>query len=159
MKNLLVYRSKHGSVEEVMKYIHNNLPENSQNTLINLKKNKELFKVEDADNIIIGTSVYAGTIHSEIKNFITDNYLLLKDKNVYMIMSCGDKEKIPEVLDKNFGEHRDCIDEVIYAGYAFKLEDMGFFEKTIIKKVAKIDKSENKLEMGAVNQLLDRLKL
>jgi hypothetical protein len=73
-------------------------------------------------------------------------------------MSCGDKDKIPEVLDKNFGENKDCIDEVVWAGYAFKLEDMGFFEKTIIKKVAKIEKSENKMDMSAINQLLDRLK-
>jgi menaquinone-dependent protoporphyrinogen IX oxidase len=158
MKNLLVYRSKHGSVEEVMKYIQDRLPEGSQNILINLKKNKEPFKIQDADNVIIGTSVYAGTIHSEVKHFIKDNYILLKDKKVYMVMSCGDKDKIPEVLDKNFGENKDCIDEVVWAGYAFKLEDMGFFEKTIIKKVAKIEKSENKMDMSAINQLLDRLK-
>lgn len=158
MKNLLVYRSKHGSIEEVMKYIQDNLPEESQNTLINLKKNKESFKIQDANNIIIGTSVYAGTIHSEIKHFIKDNYSLLKDKNIYMIISCADKDKIPEVLDKNFGENKDCINEVIYAGYAFKLEDMGFFEKMIIKKITKIEKSQKNLKMGAVNDLLDRLK-
>jgi menaquinone-dependent protoporphyrinogen IX oxidase len=43
MKNLLVYRSKHGSVEEVMKYIQDRLPEGSQNILINLKKEQRTF--------------------------------------------------------------------------------------------------------------------
>lgn len=141
MKFLILFASKYGAAEKCANLLSEKL--NGDVTMINLKE-KNNINLSDYDKIIVGASVYAGTIQAELKDFCTANSNLLLSKPFALFLSCmsDGKEELKSYVEKSFSneliDHAAVIDSL---GYGFNFSKMNFFEKLIIKMVVK---SKNK---------------
>lgn len=152
MKTAIIYYSKKGTTQKVAKIISDKL--DSQEGLIDLK-NKSSFDISTYERIIIGSPIYAGNSHNKVKKFIVSNLNLLLNKEVGLYV-CGmerDEAKQREELERAYP--KELIDKAKskqFLGGEFLFENMNFFEKMIIKKIAKTDKSISEIN----HQNIDR---
>lgn len=141
MKSLILYGSKYGTAEECAKQLKGKMQ--GEVELINIKDNKDIL-LTDYNKIIIGGSIYIGMINKEIKAFIESNKSELIQKELGLFMCCmSDGEKVKEQFEQNLPkEVLDAAKVKENLGGAFKFSKMNFFEKKIIKMIAKKDPSQ-----------------
>lgn len=152
MKTAIIYYSKKGTTQKVAKIISEKL--NSQEGLIDLK-NKSSFDISTYERIIIGSPIYAGNSHNKVKKFIASNLNLLLNKEIGLYV-CGmerDEAKQREELERAYPKELiERAKSIQFLGGEFLFENMNFFEKMIIKKIAKTDKSISEIN----HQNIDR---
>ena len=79
MKTAILYLSKHGTTEKVARIIGDKLEE-KDTELINLEKVQP--SLDQYDRIIIGGSVYAGTVNKKLTSYCIENETLLAQKQL-----------------------------------------------------------------------------
>jgi menaquinone-dependent protoporphyrinogen IX oxidase len=106
MKTLIIYKGKYGATQQYAQWIGEEL-----NTPVLLSEDCQWEEMAEADILIIGSSVYIGTL--VIKEWIKENQGILSRKKVILFVVCGtpsaEKEKlesfvhssIPDELRKN----------------------------------------------------------
>lgn len=106
MKLLILYKTKHGSTEQYAKWI----AEEVNADIFDVKSfNKD--NLEKYDAIIIGSPTYMGQI--QMKDFLEQNWKVLKNKNIYLFNvgmfpwkhpdSKKSFEMIPEYIQNKIG--------------------------------------------------------
>lgn len=132
MKTIIIYASKYGATKQLAERI----AEATQIKCIDIKDFHE--SIEDYDKLVFGSSVYAGMLRKEIKEFIKKHEELLCTKRVYMFMSGLNKEDSKKVLSENIGEtFYESLSYVDTLGGVLDLPNLNFFEKNIIKMINK----------------------
>lgn len=155
MKALIIYGTKKGTTETCVNKLKTYMK--CDTDIINIDDNKEV-SLEKYDTVIIGSPVYAGMFIKGIKEFIENNKFELKKKKLGLFMCCMSND---EIVEKQFKEN---IPEEILEiakikgnfGGEFKFSKMNFFEKTIIKMIAKKDKTlgviDGKSDISKINE-------
>jgi menaquinone-dependent protoporphyrinogen oxidase len=157
MKTAIIYYSKKGTTQKVAKIISEKL--NSEEDLINLKQNTPL-NISSYDRIIIGTPIYAGNSSKKVKKFIVANLNHLQKKEIGLYV-CGmekEEEKQREELERAYP--KELIDKAKskqFLGGEFLFENMNFFERMIIKKIAKTDKSISEINQHNIDKFVQEL--
>jgi len=133
MKTIIFYATKYGAAEEIAKRIAEKI---GGAVIHNLKEAAPSFA--DFDCIIIGSSVYAGKIRKEAKEFLTKNKdALLKKKYGLFVSGIGaDGEK--KYFSDNFPH--EILQNAKTAGFMggiFDPKKAGAFERFIIKLIVK----------------------
>ncbi len=101
MKSLIIYTSKHGSTQKIVDYI----AEKIQADCVNLI-NGTVNDLDSYDQIIIGGSVYYGSIHSLISGYIDKNLDILLNKRIALFLVCLlSEESAAEQFNNNFNEN------------------------------------------------------
>lgn len=155
MKGLIIFSSKHGTTEYCAKKLQNNLK--SDFDIINIKNIKSI-DISNYEKIIIGTSIYAGAIDKELKSFIESVKTELFSKDLGIFMCCmSDEPKVSQQFKDNFPEELLKSSKIVASfGGEFKFSKMNFFEKTIIKIIAKNDpklgKVDGKSDINKINE-------
>lgn len=151
MKTLVLYGTKHGCTEKCARQLAERL--DGDITTHNIKDG-EIKDLNVYDKIIIGGSIYAGMINKKIKKFCSNNHELLKGKKTgYFICGMRDGAEATDQLTTAFGE--DLLTKAVVKesfGGEVILDRMGYFEKVILKKVAKIEKDYNNLLEDKIQQ-------
>lgn len=135
MKTLIVYGSKHGTAEKCSKILKEKIK--GEVVTVNIK-NESVPDITSFDNVIIGGSIYAGQIQKEIKTFCSEKLNQLKDKRIGLFI-CGMNDKdVSMQINNSFPEEllKNSIAKEYFGGEVI-FKNMNFFEKFIIKKVAK----------------------
>ncbi|MCF8001496.1 MAG: flavodoxin domain-containing protein [Halanaerobiales bacterium] len=135
MNTLVVYASKKGSTEKAAKMLFEKLE--GEKSIVNIKENSSP-TLENYETVILGGSIYAGSIQKEIKNFVNDNLNLLLTKKIGLFLCCGMEENYKKQLKQSFPE--ELLDHSItdqYFGFEYNKEKMNLIEKTLIKLVTK----------------------
>ncbi len=156
MKNLILFTSKHGTTEKCVFKLKENLE--SETTVANINA----FKPDDISeyhNVIIGAPIYAGKINKKMKSFIQEYKNIILKKNIFLFLCCGAEEKkwekqMQSVFPQEF--YNSAIAKENF-GYEYNLEDMNIFEKTIIKKIAKIKENKSCINEKAINALAGKI--
>jgi len=152
MKIAIIYDTKHGTTEKVAKLISEKLQGN-EISLINLAK-KTVFDIKMFDYLILGTPIYAGNSTRTMKNFCEKNFALLQEKP-HSLFICGmepNAEKQQTELENAFPlELRQSADNQCFAGGEFLFEKMNFFEKFIIKRIAKTNKNVSEIKYDNID--------
>lgn len=153
MKTLIVYGTKHGTTEKCSKLLKDKLQ--GEVVVVNIKKD-HVPDITSFDNIIIGGSIYAGQIRKEIKNFCFKNLNALKGKRVgFFICGMNDKD-VSAQLNNYFPEELlTTATAKEYFGGEVIFNNMNFFERFIMKKVAKTDKDISKISEGNINKFAE----
>jgi len=101
VKILIAYASLTGASEDVAKYIAKKF-ENPK--IVNLSTVKNIPDFNKYDKIILGSGIYFGKIHKDLKKVIEQNKELLLNKKFAFFFSCGstDPKKHKEVIEKNY---------------------------------------------------------
>lgn len=153
MKTLIVYGTKHGTVEKCSKVLKDKL--HGEVIILNIKK-ESVPDLNLFDNIIIGGSIYMGQIQKEIKNFSIKNADILNRKRIGLFI-CGMNEENAEAQFNNaFTKEliNSAVVKELFGGEAI-LKNMNFLERFIMKKVAKIDKDVSKILLENINKFAD----
>ncbi|MEG0857510.1 MAG: flavodoxin domain-containing protein [Terrisporobacter sp.] len=140
MKSLIVFGSRYGTTEICANKLKEYL--NGEVEIVNIDKNDNII-LEKYENIIIGSPVYAGSFNKKIKEFIENNKIELTKKRLGLFMCCMSQgEKIKEQFEQNVPKDILKVASVkVNFGGEFKFSKMNFFEKKIIKIIAKKDRS------------------
>lgn len=144
MKILIVYSTKHGCTEKCANKLKNRLT--GEIELLNLKNSIKM-DLNNYETIIIGGSIHAGQIQKKVKQFCRNNLNLMKEKKIGLFICCMEegekatnefKEAFPEELIKHASATG------IFGG-EFNFEKMNFIERSIVKKIANVDKTVSKI--------------
>jgi len=155
MKTLILYATKYGATAEIANRIAAQLDNASTHDL----KQGNIPQTKDFDCIIVGSSIYAGAFRKEAKTYIAQNADVLTTKILGLfICSMGDGNE-DEVFKKNVP------DNVLQAaktkaalGGAFDPKKANFFERLIMKAVAKQSGYIDNINDEKINKFAEEMK-
>jgi len=157
MKTVIIYATQHGCADKCAHTLANNLDTDTQ--LFNVEIEDKI-NLEEYDTVILGGSIHAGSVNKSIKKFIKSNIEALLKKKLGLFICCmyeGDQaleqfqNAFPEALRNKAVAHGLFGGELI-------LEKMNMMEKTIIKKVANIDKTISNINYSNIKAFAQKFK-
>lgn len=149
MRTMIAYATKHGTTEKCARMLSESI--GGQVDLVDLDKNSEV-SLENYDTVIIGGSVYAGSIRKEVTAFCKKHLETLKTKNTGLfICGLGEGAEAEKELKASFPAE---LLESAKAKAAFGGElifgNLNFLERVIMKKMAKTDKDLSTLHEDVI---------
>lgn len=156
MKTAIIYASNHGCSEKCANILSEKL--NSDTLLINLE-NEQNIAFKSFDTVIVGGSIQAGYMHKKVTKFINNNLSSLTKTKLGLFICCMyEGEKAIEQFENAFPiELRNHAITQGYFGGEFDLDKMNAFEKAIVKKVAKVEHSESRINYDNINSFAEKI--
>jgi len=159
MKTAIIFASKYGTTEKVAAMIAEKLKNCNEIEIFSLKKNPNP-DISQFEMVILGTAIYAGSALKKMKKFCRANKQVLLQKKLGLFV-CG----MEPTKDKQDQELQDAYPEVLhknavatgFMGGAFLFEKMNFFERSIIKKIAKTTTSVHQISESAIGEFVKNL--
>jgi len=135
MKTLILYATKYGTTAEIARRIADRI---DGAVLHDLKQNN-MPKVIGFDCVIIGSSLYVGSIRKEAKAFLSKYEQDLRDKSIGLFLSGLDTEYAPqEYFEKNFSQELlTAAKATCFPGGIYDPEKAGWFDRFLMKAVKK----------------------
>jgi menaquinone-dependent protoporphyrinogen oxidase len=159
MKTAILYTSKYGTTEKVACAIADKLRETNEVTLFSLNKNTKP-DISGFESVILGTPIYAGQASSKVKAFCKANESALLQKKIGLFV-CGmypDKANREKELKEAYPETlRRKADATEFLGGAFIFERMNYFERLIIKQIAKTTTSVEQIDGRAMDAFIKKI--
>lgn len=156
MKTLVIYSSKYGATEKCATILKDKLGEECTLANIELESHPAL---DLYDTVVIGSSIYAGKMRSEIISFIKNNEEKLKEKNIGVFLCCKDQgseaisyiaQNLPAwVSEKSFMQ--------LAFGHEINLEKMNFIERNVLKLIFKVNESYSKIDEERINEAVEAI--
>ncbi|HMP99213.1 MAG TPA: flavodoxin domain-containing protein [Cyclobacteriaceae bacterium] len=151
MNCLIIYMSRHGTTEKVVKLLQEKLGETNCQ-LHNLEAGK-MPELSNFDTLLIGGSIHVGQIQKEVKSFCGKHEKLLLQKKLGLFICFMEKEKgqmefemaFPEILRKHAVAHGLFGGELLF-------DKMNFIERTIIRKIKKVNASVSEIDFDAIEK-------
>jgi len=156
MKTAIIYASKHGTTQKVAGIIKSKLP-NDEVELFNLAENPNI-EFRKFDRILIGSSVYAGSIQPKARKFVAQNMIDLLQKEVAIFVCCMFFDKAYEQIEKGFPEAlRKHAISIKHLGGEFRFEEMNAIERFLVKKIAGASESVSKIDQKGIEKFIDEI--
>ena len=150
MNTLIVFSSKHGCTEKCADFLAKELKDKPD--IVNLKNYKDV-NLSLYHKVIIGGSIYMGKVQKEVSEFCLKNLEELKEKNIGLFI-CGMQEgdSINTEINQNFPKELIEMATVIkHFGGEFNFSKMNFFEKLIVKIIAKTSSNKSNILNDNIN--------
>ena len=161
MKIAIIYVSKYGTTEKVAGIIAGKLKETNEVELFSLKKNAR-HDISGFEMAILGSSIYAGQASGKMKTFCKENEAVLLQKKIALFV-CGmhpkQEEREKELKDAYSEALHEKADATGFLGGAFLFERMNFFERFIIKKIAKTNTSVYRIDKEAIEHFVEKMNI
>jgi menaquinone-dependent protoporphyrinogen oxidase len=159
MKIAIVYASKYGTTESVVRSMAEKLLVSNQVQLFSLKDHTNP-DINDFDWVILGSSIYAGQASKKMKSFCQKNESVLTQKKLGLFVcgmhiDAGHREK--ELKDAYPEGLWNKASVTSFLGGAFLFEKMNYIERLIIKKISKVDKTVHHILWNVVDEFVDVL--
>ncbi|MCL2019623.1 MAG: flavodoxin domain-containing protein [Oscillospiraceae bacterium] len=155
MKTLIFYATKHGATREAAERIAKRI---SGATLHELKRS-DIPALTEFDCVILGSSIYIGSIRKEAKTFLAQNSEVLKNKKFGLFL-CGlqaDEEK--QLFASNFpSDILAAAKATSFLGGIFDPKKAGFMERLIMKIVAKQSVYNDKIDNVQIERFVEEMK-
>jgi menaquinone-dependent protoporphyrinogen oxidase len=159
MKIAIIYASKHGTTEKVAGSIAEKLSETNDVKLFSLKENPNS-DIREFETVILGSSVYAGQASGRMKSFCKTNESVLLEKKTGLFV-CGmqpDKEQQKKELKDAYSDV--LLEKAVVTGFLggeFLFEKLNFFERLIVKKIAKTKSSVYMIDWEAIDEFVKKI--
>lgn len=152
MKTIIIFSTKRQTTKKCVQLLEEKMDSNVVS--VELKKNTKI-DLSNYENVIIGGSIYMGMLNRNLKKFILNNQEILLSKNLGLfVCAMAEKDELEEEIKANFPKALyDKAQKVYCLGGAFKLEEMNFLERFIVKKVAKIKESVSYINEEEIKEL------
>lgn len=134
MRKLILYATKYGACEKCAKQIGENIHADVSSF------EHFIGDIHSYETIVLGSSVYAGMFHKEMKKFCNTNQIELKEKQVWIFV-CGmlkEDTEIRKELYENLGE--DFIKDIkgyFAVGAILDMKKLNFMERKLIQMINK----------------------
>ena len=144
MKTLILYATKYGAAREIAEKIAKNI---DGAEIYDLKQNN-IPSFDNFDCVIIGSSLYAGSIRKEAKIFLSQNAGAFQGKNIGLFLSGMAESGEEKFFESNFpAEIVRSAKAADILGGVFDPEKAGFMERFIMKIITK--------QPGYINKISD----
>nr|WP_321358640.1 flavodoxin domain-containing protein [uncultured Draconibacterium sp.] len=156
MRTLITYCTTHGCTEKTATELKQFL--GGEVLLVNLKK-EAVPDLSSFDRIIIGGSIHAGQIQKKVKDFCNEHYETLKNKELGLFICCmeeGEKAEI-QLHDAYPNGLLQSAKATACLGGEFDFNRMNFFQKMVVKKVAKVDDSVSHINHDAIKRFSQQM--
>ena len=149
MRTAIVYATKHGTTRKVANKIKA-LVWPGDVILFNLAETRDV-ELRSFDRIIIGSSIYAGSVSGRVKSFVKQNMVDLLQKEVGLF-TCGMFfEKANEQIEKSFpAVLRQHARSIKHLGGEYQFDDLNFVERFLVKKIGGATQSESHIDEKAI---------
>ncbi|WP_018525590.1 flavodoxin domain-containing protein [Alkalispirochaeta alkalica] len=155
MKTLIVYGTRYGATEKAAHMLAGRI--HGEIRQINLAKGSAPSPA-DYDLVLVGGSVYGGSIQKEVVQFCTANRHLLLRKPLGLFVCCGEEHKAREYLQNALGA--DLVARALALGsfgYEFDYSKMNILFRLIVRVISKTGKSEFNLREEAIRDFAAQL--
>jgi len=155
MKTLILYASKHGAAKEIAEGIAGHIP---GSTLRDLKSNS-IPDISQFDCVVIGSSLYAGSILKEAKTFLSQNTEALRKKRLGLFLSGMDAKSEKSFFESNFSS--DILQAArvkSFLGGVFDPKKSGAIGRFIMKIAAKQSGYINTISDDKILQFAEAMK-
>lgn len=158
MKIAIIYASKYGAIREAVSLMGESIRDDISVEVFDLSENARI-SPEDYDLILLDSSVYAGKIRPEMKEFCTKNKEKLQEKPVAFFL-CSAFNKNEEDLKNNFDPQL-LARSLGYAnfGYLIQPQKLSLGEKLIVKMIPKKELRMPQLLPQEINAFIQKLGL
>ena len=157
MKTAIIYTSKHGSAEKLANELAEGIGRKACR-IINLKTEKDV-DLSAFDQVVLGASIYAGTIQKRMRKFVESRQHELMHKRLGLYICAMDKSRFDQELKDAWPdllmEHATCARVM---GGEFNLSDMNFLERMAVKKVSGVTESLRAYRQDAFNEMIQNMK-
>jgi menaquinone-dependent protoporphyrinogen oxidase len=157
MESLIVYATKHGCTKKAAEELADALGEPV--TLVNLKED-EVPDLSSFDAVMVGGSIHAGQIQGRVRKFCKKNLETLLQKRLGLFICCMyEGKKARDELDDAFPQElRDhAVAHGLFGGI-LDFEKMGVFARTVVRKVAGVEESSDKLDHDTIRKFAAEMK-
>lgn len=156
MRTAIIYTTKHGCTDKCAHTLANEL--DNQVALINLETSTDV-NLKSFNTIILGGSIHAGSINKKLKKFIDKNLDDLGSKKIGLFICCMEEgEKAHEQFQNAYPELlRNNAQAYGLFGGEFNFDNMNFFEKAIVKKVANVEQSISKINYSNIKDFAQKI--
>ncbi len=137
MKTAIIYTSKYGMTEKLASILRKH---REGANLIHINDFK--IDINEYDEIILGTPIYAGRINKRIKKLLNNNETTLLSKPLKVFLCGMATENEDQVIKENFSDSIIEHAKIKYIGGAYQFKKMNFLFKFIVKKIAKSDQDQ-----------------
>ena len=152
MKTLILYATKHGATAQIANILADEIKDA---TVCGIK---EATQLSNFDCVIIGSSVYAGSIRKEAKAFMAKSADELSKKTLGLFLSCLDDKT--DFFDKNFPvQILQAAKAKAKLGGIFDPKKAGGFERFVIKAVMKNADYVNKINEDKIKEFVKAIDL
>jgi len=155
MKAALIFSSAHGTTEKASHLLKKQLKGDVD--VINLKESSNL-SLKDYNSVILGSSIYAGSVKSKLKQFIKQNQNALATKKIGLFICCmyeGDKATKQFETAYPLELRKLSVSNGLFGG-EFILSNLNFFERKIIKMIDGVTTDVSKLNVQEIQKFADR---
>ncbi len=155
MSILILYRSKHGTVLDVV-----NMMKNISGEKVDIRKLDSHVTgsvIEKYDSIIVGGSIHMGKVQNRIRRFCKHYSHFFKEKNSGIFLcTLTEPNKAEHYIKESFPpEIIEAVKAVGLFGGALKLENMNFIEKVMMKKISGKEKSFSNIDSDKVAAFIE----
>lgn len=156
MSTAIIFISRHGTTERVSQKLKEKM---GNADLIDLKKISKP-DLSNYKTILLGASIHMGQVHKKTKSFIENNLETLLGKKLGLFLCCMEEgEKAKEQYDLAFPQNlQNHATANAMMGYEYLLEEMGFLEKIMVKKITGKDQSFSKLDEMAIHNFAENFR-
>ena len=159
MKTLILYASKYGAAGEIAQRIAKKLPEA---TVCHMKDDTLLkassLKLADYDCIIIGSSLYAGMIRKEAKEYLAQHAPELCQRKLGLFLSGLAAENEQDYFKNNFSaELLEAATATAFLGGIFDPGKVGFLGRFMMKMVSKQSGYIDTISDEKINEFIEAL--
>ena len=154
MKTLILYATKHGAAREIAQRI----AKNTSGATVHDMRNDGNPAVSGFDCIIIGSSVYAGSVHKEVKAFLSKNADNMRGKTLGLFLSGLDTSKEETYFERNFpADILKMAKARFFLGGIFDPQKAGFFERLVMKAATKQTAYTNTISDEKIRQFAEAM--
>ena len=158
MKTAIIYTSVHGTTEKVVGYMANKLhAENPAVIPLTKVRNSD---IENYDRISLGASVHMGVIPKAMKRFCSENLSTLLKKELGLFVCGMEADATQQEAELELAYHGELYNRAkakAFAGGEFLFEKMNFIQRTIIKKISKVNTSTSDIKYDVVDRFITQM--
>jgi menaquinone-dependent protoporphyrinogen oxidase len=154
MKALILYATKYGGTQEVVKRISEKISGSVTHDL----KQPNAPDISQFDCVIFGSSVYAGSIRKEAKEYLAQNAELLQKKRLGLFLTGMNAINQITYFNSNFNTNTlQATKAKAFLGGVFDPKKAGFFERIIMWVVTKQSGHLDRIDDKAIEQFVKDL--
>jgi menaquinone-dependent protoporphyrinogen oxidase len=156
-KTIVIFSTKHGSVENAVKLLKEKL--GGEVTVINIM-NEDPPELNEYENVILGGSIYVGKIQKQLSKYMEKHLSELLTKRIGLFICAAEREDIreKELIDsfpKKLFEHSICKE---IFGYEIHYEDMNFIEKKVVGSILGHKKNHSELSESKIDSFVKAMR-
>lgn len=155
MKTIIIYSSKHGSTQKVVSYLQEHLSCDTINILTT-----PIPSITDYDQVIIGGSIYYGSLHPKLTQYIETFLPQLLEKKIALFLLClMSEETAAEQFNTNFNQqllNHSTIDG--FFGGVLEKESLNPLEKIVTRFTFKNVDTHNGVFYDEVDRFIEAIK-